>query len=97
MPPLTRAEAEILLKQIPDWQLNDSATEIAREIRVANFRAALLLANRVGDIAEAEGHHPDLTVSWGKLGIRLTTHAISGLSENDFIMAAKIDQFQVGV
>lgn len=92
MPPLTKEEAEILLAQTPGWTVSDDVQSVRREIATKNFATALDLANKIGALAESEGHHPDLTVSWGKLDITLTTHAIHGLSENDFIMAAKINQ-----
>ena len=89
-PALTREEAEILLKQIPEWQLNDSVTQIERTFTFPDFKTAIAFADKVGEVAEEEGHHPDLHVSWGKVRIELSTHAVKGLSENDFIMAAKI-------
>ena len=67
------------------------AMKLKKEYKLPDFRTALAFANRVGDIAESEGHHPDMTVSYGKVVIELFTHAVSGLSENDFILAAKID------
>jgi len=90
--PFVREEAEVLLKQIKDWQLAGDVKSISKEFVFKNFADALAFANKVGAIAEDEGHHPDLTVAWGKVGVHLTTHAIHGLSENDFIMAAKIDK-----
>lgn len=92
MPPLTKDAAEILLQQTKDWSISPDTKSIHKEIRTKNFKASLALANAIGDLAESEGHHPDLLVSWGKLSVTLTTHAMKGLSENDFIMAAKIDQ-----
>lgn len=94
VPKLTRTDAEAFLTHTPEWALNGEATKISREFRFKSFKDALAFANRVGDIAEEEGHHPDLAVSWGKVGVRLTTHAIAGLSENDFILAAKIDRLE---
>ena len=90
--PLNRAEAEVLLKQVNGWTLSGDARWISKELKFKNFAEALAFANKVGDIAESEGHHPDLQISWGKVVIELTTHAIKGLSENDFIIAAKIDR-----
>ena len=90
--PFNRVEAEILLKQVPAWTLSDDTRVLWRTFTFKNFAEAMKFANAVAVIAEDEGHHPDLAVSWGKVGIELTTHAIKGLSENDFIMAAKIDQ-----
>lgn len=90
--PLNRIEAEVLLKQLNSWTLSEDAKSLAREFKFKNFAEAMSFANKVAEIAESEGHHPDLTISWGKVGISLTTHAIHGLSENDFIVAAKVDR-----
>lgn len=89
--PLTIPEAQTLLKDIPSWTLSPDVKKISREFKFKNFAEALAFTNKVGTLAESEGHHPDLTLGWGKVGITLTTHAISGLSVNDFIVAAKID------
>lgn len=90
--PFVREEATVLLKQVNDWELANDAKSISKAFSFKNFADALAFANKVGAIAEEEGHHPDLTVGWGKVSASLTTHAIKGLSENDFILAAKIDQ-----
>ena len=90
--PLSRTEAEVLLKQLNHWTLSADARDISKEFKFKNFADALAFVNKVGANAEAEGHHPDVTLSWGRVGIRLSTHAIKGLSENDFILAAKIDE-----
>lgn len=90
-PALTRREAEVLLRQIPDWHLNTDATRISREFTFPDFKTALTFGDAVGALAEEEGHHPTMTVSWGKVLIELWTHAVGGLSENDFILAAKTD------
>ena len=89
--PLFRQKAEAFLKEISGWELSQNAKKITKPFAFKNFKDALAFANRVGDIAEAEGHHPDLHVAWGKVVVELSTHAIGGLSENDFILAAKID------
>jgi 4a-hydroxytetrahydrobiopterin dehydratase len=89
--PLNRIEAEVLLRKVKDWTLSDDGKTISKRFTFKNFADALAFANRIGAIAESEGHHPDLTVGWGKVEVTLTTHAIRGLSENDFILAAKID------
>jgi 4a-hydroxytetrahydrobiopterin dehydratase len=73
------------------WQLVDG-TRLEKEFSFDDFRQALAFVNRVGELAEAEGHHPDLCLSWGKVKVRLWTHKIGGLHENDFIMAARIDR-----
>ncbi|MEN9560852.1 MAG: hypothetical protein RIQ56_125 [Candidatus Parcubacteria bacterium] len=90
--PLNETEAKVLMAQIPNWQLASDAKSIARSFDFKNFSDALAFTNKVGAIAESEGHHPDISLGWGKVHIELTTHAIKGLSENDFIVAAKVDQ-----
>lgn len=90
--PFDREEAEVLLKQVKEWKLSDDAKSISKNFKFKNFAEALAFTNKIGAIAEEEGHHPDLELGWGRVGVSLTTHAIKGLSENDFILAAKIDQ-----
>ncbi len=92
--PLFRPAAEALLKETPDWELAVDGKKISRKYKFKNFKEALAFVNKVGDIAEAEGHHPDMELGWGRVRIELSTHAIGGLSENDFILAAKIDKIQ---
>ena len=92
IPPLTRAEAEELLPQAPEWALMDNAHRIEKTFRFGNFREALAFVQKVGELAEAEGHHPDISFGWGYATISLQTKKIKGLHENDFIMAAKLDQ-----
>lgn len=92
MPPLTHAEAEILMSQIPGWELSADAQKISRTYERADFKDALAFINTVGAIAESEGHHPDIHLTdYKKVHIDLSTHAIGGLSNNDLIIAAKID------
>lgn len=90
--PLTIQELETLMKELANWKLSSDAKKISRHFTFKNFAEALSFTNKVGACAEAEGHHPDLTLGWGRVGIELTTHAIGGLSVNDFIVAAKIDK-----
>jgi len=91
VPPLPPEQLGTLLSRIsPDWAVVNNH-HLKREILRKNFRRALELANRIGEIAESQRHHPDLLVSWGKLTVTLFTHAIDGLHENDFIVAARID------
>ena len=94
VPPLNKIEAEVLLKQTPEWQVSDDAKWLSREFKFKNFAEALSFTDKVGQISESEGHHPDIEMGWGYVRIKLTTHAIKGLSENDFIVAAKTDQLQ---
>ncbi len=90
--PLTKDEAEALLAQLRGWELSDGAKKIEKTWKFADFAKALAFVNAVGALAEAENHHPEIELAWGKVEIELSTHAIGGLSENDFILAAKIDQ-----
>jgi 4a-hydroxytetrahydrobiopterin dehydratase len=76
----------------PRWQLVDDARRIERNFRFDNFREALSFVQKVGELAEAEGHHPNISFGWGNATISLQTKKIKGLHENDFIMAAKIDR-----
>ncbi|TSC86152.1 MAG: 4a-hydroxytetrahydrobiopterin dehydratase [Parcubacteria group bacterium Gr01-1014_8] len=89
--PLTRDEAETLRKQTPEWRLSDDAKKMSRSFKLKDFKEALAFVNKIGEIAEAEGHHPDIVLKWGGVGVELSTHSMHGLSENDFILAAKID------
>lgn len=91
MLPLSRAEAEVLMRETPLWRLALDAKSITRHFSFPHFAGALAFVNTVGALAEAEGHHPDISFGWGYADIVLTTHAVGGLSENDLILAAKID------
>ena len=91
-PPLTIEEVSKLLPQVPDWNVDSDVKHLSKQYKFKNFAEAMAFANKIAEIAEKENHHPDLTVSWGKVGVELTTHAIGGLSENDFILAAKIEE-----
>ncbi|CAN5874797.1 4a-hydroxytetrahydrobiopterin dehydratase [soil metagenome] len=90
-PPLEGAELEELHDHVPEWDIVEGH-HIRREFRFKNFREALEFVNRVGEIAEEQGHHPDITFTWGKAQVQVFTHAIDGLTESDFILAAKIDR-----
>ena len=95
--PMAPAEAEAYVAQAPGWRLvPGERLKIARELRFKDFAGAMEFVNRVAELAEAEGHHPDFCVSWNRVQLELVTHAIGGLSENDFIMAAKINQAKEG-
>ncbi|MDA0842325.1 MAG: 4a-hydroxytetrahydrobiopterin dehydratase [Planctomycetota bacterium] len=94
--PLTRAEAGQLLKQTPEWAISDDGIRITRKWTVKNFVAAMEFFNKATEVAEKEGHHPDFhLVGYRNVTVELWTHAIGGLSENDFIVAAKIDQLPI--
>jgi 4a-hydroxytetrahydrobiopterin dehydratase len=87
--------AEGYLAQVPGWRLVSSdPLKIARDLRFKDFARAMQFVDRVAEVAEAEGHHPDFCVSWSRVKLELFTHAIGGLSENDFIMAAKINELE---
>jgi 4a-hydroxytetrahydrobiopterin dehydratase len=92
VPPLPKAEAEGYLREAPGWALMDDGRRIERAFKHKNFEEALAFVNRVGALAEAEAHHPDITFGWGYARVSLQTHKIKGLHENDFIMAAKINR-----
>jgi len=96
VPPVAREEAQRLLKDLPGWRLTEDGQRIRRELIVKHFMAAIEFFNRVAALAEDEGHHPDLhLVGYRSVAIELWTRAIGGLSENDFITAAKIDQLPI--
>ena len=98
VPPSTREEAEDQLKKLSGWRLTHEGQRIRKDWVVKNFMAGLKFFNQVAEVAEAEGHHPDLHLEgYRKLSIEIWTHAIGGLSENDFILAAKIDQLPIDV
>lgn len=90
-PPLGRAQAEQLLAQVPGWTLDEAATGIERLFRFKNYYETMAFVNALAWIAHREDHHPDLEVGYNRCRVRLSTHAVKGLSENDFICAAKIN------
>jgi len=91
VPPLPGAEQERLLKELQlGWQAVN-AHHLQRQFDFADFAAALVFTNHVGRIAEEQGHHPEIHLGWGKVKLEIWTHAIDGLTESDFILAAKID------
>jgi 4a-hydroxytetrahydrobiopterin dehydratase len=91
VPPLKGQELKKLHEQIPNWQVSNEH-HLTREFKFPDFRTALEFVNKVGELAEEQGHHPDILLKWGSVGITLWTHKIDGLTESDFIMAAKIDK-----
>lgn len=90
--PLQQVEIDNLKKEIPDWEI--AGDHIEKTFEFSNFVEAMKFANRITIIAQEEDHHPDLHISWGKVRVELTTHAINGLSTNDFIVAAKINKLE---
>ena len=91
VPPLTAPEIAPLLAQLEGWQVVD-AHHLEKTYRLANFAQALELVNRIGAIAEEQNHHPDLSLAWGRVGVKIWTHKINGLTESDFVFAAKCDR-----
>jgi 4a-hydroxytetrahydrobiopterin dehydratase len=92
VPAMDRSRANELLRELgAGWRLNDEG-HLEREYRVRNFREAMDLANKVADVAEQEGHHPDLRIAWGTCAVEIWTHKIKGLTESDFYFAAKADR-----
>ena len=92
--PLTFEKSKLLLRQLKGWNLDKGVLNISKGYALKNFAEAMAFINKVGDIAEAEGHHPDIHISHNNVQLVLTTRTIGGLSENDFILAAKIDSLQ---
>lgn len=96
VPPVGRSDAEAMLRELEGWGLSDDGLRIHRKWTVQDFMAGIRFLNRVADLAEAEGHHPDVQLTgYRHVTVELTTHAIGGLSENDFILAAKINDLPV--
>jgi 4a-hydroxytetrahydrobiopterin dehydratase len=91
VPALRGAELDALRRQVPGWEVVNEH-HLHRAFKFPDFRQALGFVNRVGALAEEQGHHPDILLSWGKAEVTLWTHKIDGLTESDFIMAAKIEQ-----
>ncbi len=92
VPPLEAAEIQDLLAQLGnDWQAIDDH-HLQKEFKLKNFAEALAFTNQVGAIAEAQNHHPDIYLAWGKVGITIWTHKIDGLTESDFVFAAKCEK-----
>jgi 4a-hydroxytetrahydrobiopterin dehydratase len=95
-PPLRGHELDDLLAQLGnDWRVVDEH-HLAKEYRFTNFREALDFTNRVGELAEEQGHHPDIFLAWGKVRLTIWTHKIDGLTESDFVFAAKSDRALAG-
>jgi 4a-hydroxytetrahydrobiopterin dehydratase len=92
-PPLLRAEIDGLLEEVPGWEVEeaDSHLRLVRTVKFKGFLPGVELVNQIAQIAEAEAHHPDLILSYGSLIIQLWTHAAGGLTDNDFILAARLE------
>ncbi len=87
--PIGREQAIRMLAEVPGWSLSDDGTRIRRKFKLPDFAAAMSFAGRIGELAESEDHHPEITFGWGYCTVTFWTHKIGGLHENDFIMAAK--------
>jgi 4a-hydroxytetrahydrobiopterin dehydratase len=96
VPPLTPEEVAAHQRQTPAWRVQDEARRIERTIKFKNFAEAFAFVQQIAHLAEAEGHHPDISFGWGYVTVSLQTKKIKGLHENDFIMAAKLDQIAGG-
>lgn len=91
IPPLAGPELEALARQVPQWKVVEGH-HLTRNFPFKDFLQALAFVNKVGALAEEQGHHPDILLAWGKAEITTWTHKINGLTESDFILAAKIDK-----
>ena len=91
IPPLKGSELQTLNKQVPGWEVVNEH-HLKQSFDFPDFQSALNFVNRVGAVAEQEGHHPDIYLTWGKVEVTTWTHKIDGLTESDFILAAKIDR-----
>lgn len=91
IPALSIDAATLLLKKTPGWSLKGNGSKLYRSFKFDNFEMALAFVNKIGALAEKEGHHPDLEFGWGYVNTVVYTHKINGLHENDFILAAKIN------
>ena len=90
-PKLNYSEISKYLSEINEWSVNENQDMIFKKFEFKNFNKSLNLANKIGELADKEGHHPDISIGWGYCLVMLHTHAIKGLSVNDFILASKID------
>lgn len=95
VPPLTPQEIAPLLRQLQGWRVVDNH-HLEKRYDLPDFAQALALVNRIGAIAEEQGHHPDLYLAWGRVEVKIWTHKINGLTESDFILAAKCDVARQG-
>ena len=96
--PCSGAEAKVssketleMLKELKDWDTQEMESKLFKDFEFKDFAGALAFVNKVGELAEEQGHHPDITFGWGYAEVQLSTHDVGGLSRNDFILAAKID------
>lgn len=90
--PMGKDQAHEYMAQTLGWQLSDDTKSIAKHFDFKDFKESMAFIKKVADLAESEGHHPDISIFYNKVDLKLSTHAIGGLSENDFILAAKINK-----
>ena len=95
VPPLTGSQIQPLHDQVSDWDVVNEH-HLARTFKFRDFVEALAFVNRVGEVAETQGHHPNIHLTWGRVHIEIHTHKIDGLTESDFILAARIDALDTG-
>jgi 4a-hydroxytetrahydrobiopterin dehydratase len=96
VPPLTAEEIAPLLAQLQDWNVIENH-HLEKRYKLKNFVQALELVNRIGTIAEEQNHHPDIFLAWGRVDVKIWTHKINGLTESDFVFAAKCDRAHAGL
>jgi 4a-hydroxytetrahydrobiopterin dehydratase len=95
IPPMTDKEEEKYIDDLYNWELVRKGTHILKKaFRFPDFKEAIKFVNKVADLAEDEGHHPNITINYNMVNIELYTHAVGGLTENDFILAAKMDEIE---
>ncbi len=95
--PMSLEEAKLYVDAVPSWKLGaGDPPKLTRSYKFKDFEQSMAFVNEIATIAEAEGHHPDIYISWNRVRLELVTHAIGGLSMNDFIMAAKINETEGG-
>jgi 4a-hydroxytetrahydrobiopterin dehydratase len=94
VPAMTPREVEEALGSLDGWDVREGSTRLHKHHRFRDFKEAMRFVNAMADLAEAEGHHPDFTVHYDTVDVVLFTHAVGGLSQNDFILAAKLDQLE---
>ncbi len=91
VPPLPPEQVEALVAQVPGWKVVRNH-HLEKQYQLKDFAAGLALVNHIGAIAEQQGHHPDLLLAWGRVEVKIWTHKIDGLTESDFVLAAKCDR-----
>ena len=93
VPPLAGKELTALSQQLPDWRVVDGH-HITKAFKFPDFRQALAFVNKVGNVAEEQGHHPDIYLTYGEVRLQIWTHKIKGLTESDFVLAAKVNEIR---